>query len=295
MLANKPIFLPPILGQKIYLFLGYGPVTKRIMKQLIVNENPIIYLVTDRVTSDILLPNVTVWKPSEAANIASKVEFDSAVISWRSFNSTTTFNRKEFLAELALTNKNIQIVNLSTVAVYGNKNRVHDENSEVNPINQYGREKLEIEKYLEELGVSTVQNLRIANVFGDFELNDVINRIIRAIVNKFPILLTEPNIVYRDFIHIDTVTAFVCDLIRTRPFTNFETVIVATGKSTSLSEIVEICSTVLSSHLSYNIINLQPNEIQISKLNVEKFKSKFKNHDFSFDIQLKEYIHSFTM
>jgi len=276
--------------QNVYLFLGYGPITKRIIKRLYSFEKPIIYLITDRSIDKTLPPSLKVYGPSEAMTLVKTVSFDIVVNSWRSLDSSDVLNRKQFLAELASFNQDLHFINLSTVAVYGDSKSVHTEVSAVNPINQYGRDKLELERYLDFVGLFLVQNLRIANVFGDIDLRDVINRIIEATINNSIITLTKPSMVFRDFIHIDVVVEFVHTLINVTPNLDSEIINVATGNSTSLVEVVEICNRIFGRNLDYSIIGARSDEIWESRLNTEKFKSRFKPHMDSIGVLLESYI-----
>lgn len=276
--------------QKIYLFLGYGPITKRIINRLFSFEKPIIHLITDRPIDKNLPPSLKVYSPSEAMTLVKTVSFNIAVNSWRSLNSSDVLNRKQFLAELASFNQDLHFINLSTVAVYGDSKSVHTEVSAVNPINQYGRDKLELERHLDLVGLFLVQNLRIANVFGDINLRDVINKIIEASISKSKISLTEPSMVFRDFIHIDVLVEFVYTLINVTPNLDCETFNVATGNSTSLVEVVEICNRIFGSRLDYSIIGVRSDEIWQSRLNTKKFQSRFKPHTVSIEVLLESYI-----
>lgn len=276
--------------QKVYLFLGYGPITKRIINRLFSFEKPIIHLITDRPIDKNLPPSLKVHSPSEAMTLVKTVSFNIVVNSWRSLNSSDVLNRKQFLAELASFNQDLHFINLSTVAVYGDSKSVHTEVSAVNPINQYGRDKLELERYLDLVGLLLVQNLRIANVFGDIDLRDVINNIIEASISNSKISLTEPSMVFRDFIHIDVLVEFVYTLINGSPNLVCETINVATGNSTSLVEVVEICNRIFGSKLDYSIIGVRSDEIWQSRLNTEKFQSRFKPHTDSIGVLLESYI-----
>lgn len=276
--------------QKVYLFLGYGPITKRIINRLFSFEKPIIHLITDRPIEKDLHPSLKVYSPSEAMTLVKRSSFNIAVNSWRSLNSFDVLNRKQFLAELASFNQDLHFINLSTVAIYGDSKSIHTEASAVNPINQYGRDKLELERYLDFVGLFLVQNLRIANVFGDINLRDVINKIIDASISNSKISLTEPTLVFRDFIHIDLLVEFVYTLINVTPNLDCETINVASGNSVSLLEVVEICNRIFDSKLDYSIIAVRSDEIWQSRLNTEKFQSRFKSHTDSIGVLLESYI-----
>ena len=282
--------LNQISEPKVYLFLGYGPITRRIINRLVRFEQPIIHLITERQVEVGLPSSVNIWKPSEAMIPIWTVSFNIVVNSWRSLDSPNVMSRKKILVELASINKRIQLINLSSVAVYGDSNSFHTEATVPDPVNQYGRNKLEVEMYLDFLGFFRVQNLRIANVFGDINLRDVINSIVEAGINHSKISLSEPSKVFRDFIHIDIVVEFVLTLFHVLPDIDYETINVGSGKSISLLEVVEICNEILGVKLDFSIIGLSSDEILASRINVEKFQSRFEVHGTSSYELLREYI-----
>jgi len=291
---SEPSSRIEISEPKVYLFLGYGPITSRIIDQVLKLENSIIHLITQRPINATFSPSINVCRPAQATDLVRTVSFDFVLNAWRSLHSTRHLNQEHFLAELGSLNRDIQFINLSTVAVYGDSDVVHKEVSNTNPINDYGREKLEIERYLEGCGMFKVQNLRIANVFGDRDFKDVINKIIQANLTKTKISLTDPHGVCRDFIHVDTIVDFVLRLSNCLPSVDFETVNVGTGKSTYLFEVVEIFEEILLSKLNYEIVSNRTDEVQISRIDTEKFQSIFEINKAPLSEQFRIYSSQWT-
>ena len=124
----------------------------------------------------------------------------------------TTINRDAILMMLELANDDQAILMPTTNSAYGtgNENNFCDEESELRPITQYAKEKVEIEKVLMERKKSI--SFRLATVFGmsprmriDLLVNDFVYR---AVHDRF-IVLFESHF-KRNYIHVRDVTrAFI--------------------------------------------------------------------------------------
>lgn len=274
-----------------YLFLGYGPISKRVISQLTNSEYPKIHLITDRSIGWNLPNNVQIWKSTDAENLVRATPFDFVINSWRTLSTPSLINRKRFLTLLARSESRLaRVFNFSSVAVYGNHDRIHFETSSVDPINSYGLDKLEIELFMQKTGFFQVHNLRISNVFGDPDLRDVVNRIIFAARNRSEIFLSEPKYVFRDFIFMDDVVNVIFKIIKSPSQIPFETINVARGNSISLFELFEICKCYLSKKPNFSNIDLRSDEIRVSRVNNVKLQSQYPMKLESIQFQLKNYI-----
>jgi dTDP-4-dehydrorhamnose reductase len=274
-----------------FLFLGYGPISERVINQLTNLGEPKIYLITDRLLNFNLPDNVHVSTSIAAENIIKSNTFDFVINSWRSLKSPPPINRKKLLASLTRNKQwRTRIINLSSVAVYGNHDNIHSETSKVDPVNSYGLEKLDIELFIQNAGFFQVHNLRISNVFGDPNLGDLVNKIIFAAKNESELFLSEPNNVFRDFISINHVVDIIIEVINSDYRIPFETINVARGNSISLLELFEICEYYLDKKLYFSYRRLRPDEIKVSRLNNDKLLAQYPIEMESIKFQLQAYI-----
>jgi UDP-glucose 4-epimerase len=274
-----------------FLFLGYGAISKRVIHELLGRENPVIYLITDRQVPLDLPRDVKILPSSNSRDLLLTNSFDIVINSWRTLSSDTQTDRRQLLLSLARKSpRKTQFINFSTVAVYGDSPDIHTESSQLNPINFYGLEKLEIEEFLQSVNFFSVHNLRISNVFGDVDLNDVVNRIILAAKNNSEIFLTDPSHLYRDFIHIDDLIHHVIKIIDSSNIMAFDTMHIARGSSTSLLELFEVCNNHFGKKLTFFPTNRRTNEILVSRISVEKLRSRYPVKMEPFDVQLMTYL-----
>jgi nucleoside-diphosphate-sugar epimerase len=278
-------------NQRVFLILGYGPIAAHIVNHLVKLESPIIHIVTERPINSDLHDNISACRPSNAEELIRDTTFDVIMNCWRCLPPSNLSIRRNLLTKLANSkSKNATFLNFSTVAVYGDRTDVHTELSRAEPVNQYGREKLEIEKFVGDLGFRRVTNLRISNVFGDLGLRDVVNKIIMAKVDNSILTLTEPSIIFRDFIHIHVLVEFVSKLTCNPPDREYENINVATGRSKSLLELFEVCNYFFNGSLTYSIANVKPDEIRVSRLDVSKLQTIFDLDSNAFRTDLLNYL-----
>ena len=274
-----------------FLFLGYGAISKRVIHELLSRENPTIYLITDRPIPLDLPRDVKILSSSNLRDLLLTISFDIVINSWRTLSSDTQTDRRQLLLSLARKAPiKTRFINFSTVAVYGDSPVIHTESSQLNPVNFYGLEKLEIEEFIQNVDLFDVHNLRISNVFGDVDLNDVVNRILFAAKNNSEIFLVDPSHVYRDFIHIDDLINYVIKIVDSTNMMAFDTIHIARGSSTSLLELFEVCNDYFGKKLAFLPTNRRTNEILVSRISIEKLQSRYPFKTEPFDVQLTTYL-----
>jgi len=151
----------------------------------------------------------------------------------------------ENVCKCCVQNKIKKIIFASSAAVYGEQKRIITEQSQTNPLSPYAKSKLlaeeKIKSYLQKNNLDSVI-LRMFNVYGKGQ-----NKQYAGVVSKFleNVLQNKPLIIYgngkqtRDFISIhDVVKAFDCVLKSNK----VGTYNIATGKSLSINDLVEIIS-----------------------------------------------------
>lgn len=138
----------------------------------------------------------------------------------------------------------IKIIYASSSSVYGNPKSIPiKENASRNPINPYGRTKLEdeilAEKY-SKLGVKII-GLRYFNVYGIGQTNDyagVITKFYEAIKADNPPIVFGDGTQVRDFISVDDVAK--ANLLSMQSSTNFAFLNIGTGIATSINDLANL-------------------------------------------------------
>lgn len=160
------------------------------------------------INGDIRLKEVMAPPMNEADIIIPLAAFVGAPLCNKDPVGATTINRDAILMMLELANDGQAILMPTTNSAYGtgNDNNFCDEESELRPITQYAKEKVEIEKVL--MGRNNSISFRLATVFGmsprmriDLLVNDFTYR---AVHDKF-IVLFESHY-KRNYIHVRDVT-----------------------------------------------------------------------------------------
>ena len=138
----------------------------------------------------------------------------------------------------------IKIVYASSSSVYGNPKSIPiKENASRNPINPYGRTKLEDEILAEQyskLGVKII-GLRYFNVYGIGQTNDyagVITKFYEAIKSNNPPIIFGDGTQVRDFISVDDVAK--ANLLSMQSNTNFALLNIGTGIATSINDLANL-------------------------------------------------------
>ena len=155
-----------------------------------------------------------------------------------------------------ITNKNIKFLFFSSGGtIYGNATSVINENTALNPINNYGFSKQIIEDYLRYKRNSCSLDcivLRPSNVYGKYQSFDGNQGFISVAINKIfseiPIEIWGDGNVVRDYIHIDDVV-YVVKKIVSESVTNV-TLNLSTGIGKSLLEIIIL----IEKHMRKNAI-----------------------------------------
>lgn len=123
--------------------------------------------------------------------------------------AASSINKDSVLSLFKILSKNQLVIMPTTNSAYGsgNKNNYCDENSELNPLSLYAKEKVEIEKILMERQNSI--SFRLATVFGmspRMRLDLLVNDFTFKALNEKSIVLFESHF-KRNFIHVRDVAA----------------------------------------------------------------------------------------
>jgi nucleoside-diphosphate-sugar epimerase len=197
----------------------------------------------------------------------------------------------ELLDKILKSNDRAKVIFLSSVAVYGESTEVQNELSNVNTPSQYGEKKIFLERYLENrINPNNLNVLRIANLFGLIEFDDVINRIVFAI-NKDEVFHAPDTDTYRDFVPISYLDMYLNQQLFSEDFIH-GTYNFATGHSISLNDSIRFISTHFKKDLKIKRNSVRP-EIIHSYIDNSKLRQVFDHAPTPFADALDIYLNSY--
>ncbi len=276
-----------------YLFLGYGPIPRRIRNKIFESrENCKILIISQHAMNE---NGMKVISPSDYQDLNFK-DIDIVINSWKTLSSENGDFRRNLLLNLADNPKStLRFINLSSVAVYGNRTFEVNENTIPEPVNDYGLQKYKLELFIENLKLPFTFNLRISNVFGDNAFDDVINRIFRAHLSSLPLKIHHPDSIKRDFINIESVTEVVCRFMNSLNYVSkqkFLTVNVGSGKTISLFEAIDVLQQLTNKKLNFELIPIEKNTIIQSYVCIDRLSALFPVNKTLPDMHLRSYFSS---
>jgi len=224
-----------------YLFLGYGPICRHVIRSIFQSHpDAQIYVISgnENIGKD---QKVMLLTPVEWLESRDEIEFNIVINSWRTLGVEGDFSRIEILEKLAR-QPNSVLVNLSSVAVYGECKYPKNELSFLSPKNDYGINKLQLEQMIKTLNFFKVFNLRISNVYGDPAFGDFMNIAADSYINRKVLYIANPDLIIRDFISIEDLREIIQLVMRNSQnsiFKGFTDVNIGSGESFSLRTILE--------------------------------------------------------
>lgn len=188
----------------------------------------------------------------------------------------------------------IKIVYASSSSVYGNPKLIPiKENASRNPINPYGRTKLEDEILAEQyskLGVKII-GLRYFNVYGKGQTNDyagVITKFYEAIKSDNPLIVFGDGTQVRDFISVEDVAK--ANLLSMKSNTNFTFLNIGTGIATSINDLANLMIKLSEESLVSIHNNLPEGDVKESQADVNLAKQLI---NWMFETNLEEGLKKF--
>jgi len=174
----------------------------------------------------------------------------------------------------------IKVVFASSSSVYGSVKEVPiKENFEKNPINPYGKTKVEKEKVAERFwneGVSII-GLRYFNVYGKGQTGTyagVITQFMKRLDNNLPPIIHGKGNQIRDFIFVEDVAKANLMSMESNTTQNF--VNIGTGKSISILELAKMMIEISSKNLSPIFDEEQSGDIEKSQADISLSKEKIR-------------------
>ena len=264
--------------------LGAGPIPNKLAQVL--RGNSLVELFTSQ---EITIDGVEVSKYQTFTS--RMVDSEVVILAWRGLPSPGS-EKAEVLKYLVQNiSSNSTIINLSSVAVYGQNSNINYETTVPKPINTYGQSKLDLEIYLDSFATSKVCNLRISNVFGEPGFNDVLNRILDGARNTLKVKLVSPTFVSRDFISIETlIEIFKQILFLSKSLARREVINVSAGKSMFLCELLNLVEHLSGSKISYIEAPLRDGVIKQSLISNLKIMELLSYEVSSQTLEIQNYV-----
>lgn len=278
---------------KTVLFLGYGPIAEQAIFSLKSSSQATKINVVTNSNQLNSAANFLIEEPSTWLQNTDPRTYDAVVISWKTLTGEFESERIRILQRLAISNCP-RIINLSSVAVYGESNDIVTEEHLANPKNSYGKSKRQIELHTERLNLRNVINLRISNVYGNHAFDDVINRLVKNTINAQHMKVFSPTQIYRNFIDIETLNQIILNTILDKvshlDIEGFHNINIASDESHSLSEIICLVEKVSSLHVPIEIVSPDQHTIMKSLIDNTKMKLYYNNIEFDFSNKLTNYL-----
>ena len=264
--------------------LGAGPIPNKLAQVL--RGNSLVELFTSQ---EITIDGVEV---SKYRTFTSRmVDSELVILAWRGLPSPGSEKAEVLKYLVQNVSSNSTIINLSSVAVYGQNSDINYETTVPKPINTYGQSKLDLEIYLDSFATSKVCNLRISNVFGDPCFNDVLNRILDGARNALKVELVSPTFVSRDFISIETlIEIFKQILFLSKTLARREVINVSAGKSMFLCELLNLVEHLSGSKISYFEAPLREGVIKQSLISNLKIMELLSYEVSSQTLEIQNYV-----
>ena len=183
----------------------------------------------------------------------------------------------------------IKVVFASSSSVYGNVNKIPiKENFEKNPINPYGKTKVEKEKLAQEFwndGVSIV-GLRYFNVYGEGQTGSyagVITQFMKKIENNLPPIIHGKGNQVRDFISVEDIAKANLKSMESKTSQDFLNI--GSGKSISILELAKLMIKISSKNLEPVFDEELPGDIEKSQADTSYSREKI---DWEHKIELED-------
>jgi len=136
-----------------------------------------------------------------------------------------------------------KIIYASTLLLYGNSRTPVDENFEIQPLNEYEKEKALEEKMLIDFSGRKDPLLtiaRIANVYGDVKNRGVVQKIIMSVLHGEEFTVNNNGQQIRDYIFVEDVVNYLSYLVDRKPEERIEVFNICTGEGISIKQLISL-------------------------------------------------------
>ena len=184
-------------------------------------------------------------------------------------------------------NKKIRVVYASSSSIYGNTMQIPiKENFKKNPINPYGKTKLEGEILVEKFKNLSVIGLRYFNVYGigqNISYAGVITKFLEQIKNKKPLTINDNGNQIRDFIHVKDIAKANLAAMKSNVKKSFLNI--GTGITTSINDLAKMMIDLSNSKNEVIHGSKLEGDIEKSQADIEFAK---KSINWNYEVELKE-------
>jgi hypothetical protein len=281
------------------LFLGFGPITFALAKQLIAKGNKVIVISGDQRTfmaQGAELPKELFKMISWSDALNEQINSESTYIGWRKPPQNRLLGPQITSWIKSINLKTGKIHHLSSASVYtGSQDLYSEADYNFRDIKGDLNSKQELEKFVFELSIgknTNFINYRISNVYGSGLNQGFINESIDNLKGNNPIRIYKKLDLIRDYLLIDDLIVALSDL-RLSQTTN-ETLNISSGRAVAISEIVDQLKT--TKRVQFEILEVEaPKETLLkSVLSCKKLEETIswtpKRLEESLEILLKELI-----
>jgi dTDP-4-dehydrorhamnose reductase len=231
------------------------------------------------------------YQYGDIAKIGNKIEIEKCIITTR-IDLLTEENKRSIYDDIrSLASIGCEFINLSSVAVYGSSQFPRNEDSELNPVNEYGEMKLNIEIKLREIiHHEKLTNLRVANLYGNVLFDDLTNKTLKNLVSNKKISIAN-NRSLRDFITYKDLQVFLEDWVLNRISCSGE-MNFASGVSISVEDWINSICRITNKTADLNKDFTET--LQYSVIDPQKLKNSWNKSLMDTNTGLVDYINTFN-
>lgn len=224
---------------KHVLFIGLGPIIQSYIRKRIYAK---IDVISDQTYSG-KIEKITSYSNYHEIDLR-KIDLVVVGVRYERLNTIAKEFLDLILDELAKSDKCAQIIVLSSVSVYGDSDEFCTENHLRLGKTKYASGKIELENSITRVFDSERFNiLRIANIYGSFGQNDVVNNLLTSMVTARELRLPSKDN-FRDFIYVDDFFEILDYLIES-PTISPSILNIGTGISVSIYQLCLILTNLL--------------------------------------------------
>jgi len=279
-----------------FCIIGSGVIVNRLLSELNINQRRTL-IVSDQMSlqlDDLVESrNIVIQTRKDFIESKNGITIHTLILSVKT-NLWSDENDLDLLLHKANERGVSKVVLFSSGSVYGESTDLSKEDSDLQPVNSYGKHKL-----LEEIktinifrGKAQILVLRIANVYGDSMFDDIANRCIKSIKDSSPLLVYSGGTLTRDFLYIDDLAKILSQLIQSEFTLGLEYLNVSSGKGISISELIEQISQILSKKIKQLDVSRPSDVVKKSVLDNSKLREKVSCRYHTLEEGLTKYISS---
>ena len=259
-----------------FCFIGSGQVVNRLLRESQISRCKSL-VVSDQLSNQSHVHknvnNVLVLSRKQFIEAKREFTIGTLIISVKTNRWSNVIEFDRLLTSILYCSVSKVIV-LSSGAVYGETAEFVNEDSVVQPLNSYGRQKL-----VEELKIlkvlerdAQIMILRISNVYGDRAFRDFVNCCIESAIAEIPVPVFSQGGLRRDLIFIEDLTQIIGQLIYLKQNSYLNCLNVSSGIGVSTSMLISQISQILSIEIN-QLETPQPSDVANSSvLNNSKLK-----------------------